>query len=64
MSSRYELIVALFAVCRAAGWHATITRQTEHRILLDITTSPYDQDEIPAHVQALADLYDAQEGGK
>ena len=62
-SERWELIVALAAVCRAAGWQATVTRQSDHRIVLEVWTRD-DSDQIPAHVQALADLYDAQQGGQ
>lgn len=63
-SERWELIVALAAVARAAGWHATCTSQSDRMLVLEVHARELDDDQIPAHVQALADLYDAQQGGK
>ena len=62
-SERWELIVALAAVARAAGWHATCTAQTDRHLILEVHARE-PADSIPAHVQALADLYDAQQGGQ
>ena len=63
-SERWELIVALAAVARAAGWQATCTSQSDTHLILEVHARELDSDTIPAQVQALADLYDAQQGGK